>query len=378
MPAAKKTETVKRKTTPKNKKEKVVTETKKIQPRSAGSTFKTMFVKLKFRTQDFLARRPHRSFRRTRRRDYVRPLKMPGYFSFTYYVLKTLGSQKKLFIGIVIIYGILSALFVGLASQQTYLQLSSSLETDNKELLSGSLDGLTKAGLLLAASVTGGLNSAQATNMGIQQIVLTILALLFTWLTTVWLLRAILAGQKPRLRDGVYSSGSPIIPTFLVSLMTVLQLLPVAVVVIALAAALNTGLLEGGVESMVFWAFALLLIALSLYWMTSTFMALVVVTLPGMYPVKALRIAGDLVIGRRIRILLRLLWGVIFVGSVWMVVMIPIILLDGWIKTVVPAISWMPIVPLSLLVMSSLSVVWMASYVYLLYRKVVDDDAAPA
>jgi hypothetical protein len=58
--------------------------------------------------------------------------------------------------------------------------------------------------------------------------------------------------------------------------------------------------------------------------------------------------------------------------------MVPIILLDTWIKGMLPAIEWLPVVPVALLVMSTLTVVWVASYVYILYRKVVDDDAAPA
>jgi hypothetical protein len=45
------------------------------------------------------------------------------------------------------------------------------------------------------------------------------------WLTTVWLLRNILAGHKIKLRDGIYGSGSPILPTFLVSLILIVDLM---------------------------------------------------------------------------------------------------------------------------------------------------------
>ena len=69
---------------------------------------------------------------------------------------------------------------------------------------------------------------------------------------------------------------------------------------------------------------------------------------------------------------------ILSVVVIWLVIMIPIILFDGWIKSLFSEVAWLPIVPISLLVMSSFSVVWTASYVYLLYRKVVDDDAAPA
>jgi hypothetical protein len=201
---------------------------------------------------------------------------------------------------------------------------------------------------------------------------------LFTWLTTVWILRALLAGRKPKFRDGLYNAGTPIVPMFLVALVLVVQLLPVALAVIGFGAGIATDILSGGVEVMIFWALAALLATLSLYWMTSTFIALVVVTLPGMYPMQALKTAGDLVVGRRMRILFRILWLLGGLALFWAVIMIPLILLDTWIKSVFPAIQWLPVVPVALLIMSTFSVVWTASYVYLLYRKVVDDDTAPA
>jgi hypothetical protein len=58
--------------------------------------------------------------------------------------------------------------------------------------------------------------------------------------------------------------------------------------------------------------------------------------------------------------------------------MVPVILFDAWLKGVLPALEWLPLVPVALLALSSLTVIWAASYVYLLYRKVVDDDAKPA
>jgi len=375
MPAVKKPESSKRSTVPKNKKK--LSTTDKVQKPSFIARLKLVLRAVKVRMQDFLQRRPHRSFRRTRRRDYVRSLKLPGYTAFTHYVAKTLWANKRLFFGVVIIYAALSAVFVGLASQQTYAQLNDTLDETGGDFVAGEWGTLGRAGLLLVAGATGRLNSIQAPE-DVGQVTVTIFVFLVTWLTTVWLLRAILAGRKPRLRDGVYSSGSPIVSTFLVSLMLIIQALPAAIAVIGVVVASSSGFMEGGVEAMVFWVAALLLGALSAYWMTSTFIALVVVTLPGMYPVKALKTAGDLVIGRRVRILLRLLWAVIATALTWIVVMIPIILFDMWFKDVAPAIAWLPIVPIAFMVISSLTVVWLASYIYLLYRKVVDDDAAPA
>lgn len=332
------------------------------------------FEQLKWRSQNLLQRRPHRSFKRSQRRDYTRSLKLPGYWAFTNHVRTVLWQQKKLFILLVLLYGTLSVVLVGIASQDTYTQLGDTLREISGEVFTGNMGEIAKASLLLVSGVTGAASQELTTP---QQIYAAII-FLFTWLTTVWLLRAILSGHKPRLRDGLYNAGAPILPTFLVGLLLLVQLIPVALAAIGFQAASSTGVLDGGIEAMLFWTCASLLASLSLYWMTSTFIALVVITLPGMYPMQAIKTAGDLVIGRRIRILLRLLWLFFTLAVSWLMIMLPIVLFDTWLKGIQPAIKWLPIVPVALLIMSTLTLMWSASYVYLLYRKVVDDDAAPA
>jgi hypothetical protein len=358
-------------------------ETKKTTtPKKEGVSPQRAFVrhmslpvdKLKKRVSSFLVRRPHRSFRRTRRRDYERSLELPGYWSFTNQVRSLLWERKKTFLWVAIIYGVMSALLVGIASQDSYTALGDTLRDTSGNIFEGNWGEIGKAGLLFASTITG---NAGATPTEAQQIYAGIIALLI-WLTTVWLLRAFKAGQAPRIRDGLYNAGAPIVPTTAIALVLILQLVPAALAVIAFSAALSTGFLQGGVESMLFSVVAALLMILSIYWVTSTIIALVVVTLPGMYPMQALKTAGDLVIGRRLRILLRWVWLIAVVIVTWVLVMIPIIIFDSWLKSILPIIQWLPLVPVSLLVMSSLSVVFVASYVYLLYRRIVEDDAAPA
>ncbi len=338
------------------------------------NVMKRPFVAIYVRNKAFLARRPHRSFRLTRRRDYVRSLQLPGYWAFTHYVRKTLLEQKKTFLLLALAYAIITALMIGIASQDTYSTITDTLRDTGTEIFEGNVGEVGKAGILFLTAVTGGISQSLTE---VQQVYAILIALM-TWLTTVWLLRNILAGHKVKVRDGLYSAGSPLLSTFIVAIVLVIQLLPLAFALIGYAAALGSGLLNGGVSSMLFWCAAVLLAALSLYWITSTFIALVVVTLPGMYPFMALKTAGDLVVGRRIRILLRILWMMLGIIVTWAIVMIPIILFDTWLKGVWADISWLPIIPVALLIMSSLTVVWAASYIYLLYRRIVADDAAPA
>jgi hypothetical protein len=326
------------------------------------------------RREDFLSRRPHRSFRLTRRRDYRRSLVLPGFFSFTKEVNRTVWRHKRIFIWLGIVYAVLTVGLVGLASQDTYTTLTDTLNETGASVFDGNWGQIGEASLLFLSVVTVGLN---ATPSEAQQIYAALLVLM-VWLTTIWLLRNLLAGHKVRMRDGLYSAGAPLVSSFLIALVMLVQLLPVALAIIGYSAASVSGLLTNGIEAMLFWVAAAGLGALSLYWLTSSFFALIIATLPGMYPMKALRTAGDMMVGRRLRILYRLLWMFLCIAVTWLLVMLPIVLIDTWLKNLWPAIQWLPIIPVVLLLLSTFTLIWACSYVYLLYRKVVDDDSAPA
>lgn len=343
-----------------------------MKSKSIVVAIKKPFIAIRKRATTYSKYNPHRSFKRTLPRDDSRSLKLPGYFGFSIYVWRTLWANRKLFISLALVYSIITLLMVGMASQDTYSTLKDTLNSSGGDFLAGTWGEIGKAGLLFISALTG--RFAQ-TLSDVQQVYVALIALM-TWLTSIWLLRNILAGHRVRLKDGLYSSGSPILSTFLVALLLLVQLIPVALALIGYVAASSTGLLTGGVEAMLFWFAAGLLTVLSLYWMTSTFFALVVVTLPGMYPMQAIRTAGELVIGRRLRILLRLLWMAAGIFFAWADVFIPLILLDSWLKGIWPTISWIPTIPVAILIMSALSIVWASSYIYLLYRKVVADDVS--
>lgn len=328
-----------------------------------------LWQNIKQRRAAFLERRPHRSFRRTRRRDYARSLRLPGYFAFTFSVNKTLWKYKKIFLPLIAIYVIIYLILVGMQSQDAYGTITSTLKDTGGELFSGDWGALGQAGLLFFSVASAG--ASQATGEGQQ--IFSVLIVLLAWLTSVWLLRNLLAGHKVKLRDGLYSSGAPLLSTAIIAVIIAVQLLPVAIAAIGYSAAQASGLLAGGVEAMLFWAAAVLLALLSLYWVTSSLFAMVIITLPGVYPYSAIKSAGDLVLGRRTKILLRWLWMLLSAVIAWAIILIPIILLDMWLKSIWPAIQWLPIVPFCVVVMSAATTIWVSGYVYLLYRKVIDN-----
>lgn len=337
-------------------------------------TFGSRFSNLKHTARDFLSRRPHRSFKKTSRRDYVRSLVLPGYISFTKEVVSILRKNARTFVLLIVVFSLLSSVLVGLTSQDTFRQLSVTLNDTSQDIYNGPVGEVSKAGLLLITSINGTL-STESTD--IQQ-VYGIFLFLLIWLTTVWLLRAIFSGKQPKLRQGIYSAGAPIVSTFLILLVMLLQVIPAALAVIAYSAALTTDFLSNPLISIVFFFVALLMVLLSVYLLVSSFFAMIVITLPGMYPWKALRTAGDMVTGRRLRILLRVVWLVVIVMVAWVVVMIPLILLTNWLQSAVTQIAWIPVIPILLVILSTATTVFAGTYVYVLYRKVLDDDAAPA
>lgn len=334
----------------------------------------SLVAKFRKRVDSFLGRRPHRSFRLTRRRDYKRSLALPGFWSLSASVVRALRQDKKIFIPLALIYAIISMLVVGIASQESFVTLQEGIAEAGREIYEGNWSALGTAAMLTVSTLAGRVSP----NVSEAQQIYAVLLGLLVWLTTVWILRQRMAGHAVRLRDGLYNAGSPIVATFMITIIMVLQLLPILVAAIGYVAAQNTGLLAGGVEAMLFWIVAGGLATLSLYWITTSVLAMVVVTLPGMYPMRALRIAGDMVVGRRLRILFRILWMLFLLALFWIIILIPVILIDIGVKNLVPGLQWLPVVPLIIAGLTTVSVIWISSYVYILYRRIVDDDADPA
>ncbi|MEK7621372.1 MAG: hypothetical protein AAB395_03380 [Patescibacteria group bacterium] len=337
---------------------------------SSKKILKNSIVKAKKRRSDFLKRRPHRSFRLTRRRDYARSWNLPGYWSFANEVRLLLWSNRWLFAKFIALYSIFSFLVIGLLSQDNIELLGKSVNQLGGNVVAGELSGLVQN----FAIFTGVFSGAFSQSLTESQQVYSGLLFLIGWLTAVWLLRQILAGHKKiKLRDGLYSSGSPLVSTFLILMVLMVQLLPFAIALVAYGAAESVDIFSDVLFTTMFWIVELLLVVVSVYWITSTAVALVVVTLPGMYPLKSLKASSDLVIGRRLRILYRLAWLLVSVLVLWAIVLLPVILINQ-----IDLLSDVPIVPIVVLLLNSATLLWTSSYIYLLYRKLVSDDTKPA
>ena len=273
----------------------------------------------------------------------------------------------------IVIYAFIMVALGAITSQDTYASIDALLRSSSDDIFGKGIGQIGQAGVIALSAF-----ASSAGNLAPDQHVYLVLSLIFAWLATVWLLREILLGRKPRLRDGLYNSGAPVLATIGVIIVLIIQLLPIGVVALAYAALSSLGILDGGFGGMIFWLTVAVIVTLVLYWITSTIIALVVVTLPGMYPLRAIKLSGDLVVGRRLRVMLRLLWGLVLAVLTWAAVLILAILIDNWIGLFWPAINSIPIVPYIGALVTAYGVVWYAAYAYLFYRKIVDDHAKPA
>lgn len=312
------------------------------------------------------ARRAHKSLVLTRRRDIPRPAPLPGYISFTLSVMRAIREYWRPFMTLLVLYVVVALVLVGLTQQDQLRNVTDSIEEINQQLDGNVLDTATKVTTLIGATLTGTVNASLS---DIQQFYMALVYTLM-WLVIVWLLRHLLAGNAIRLRDALYNAGAPLVSTICIILMMLLQVLPGAVGAFIFSLSLQSSVIPAGAAAMAFGILAILLIVLSMYWLTSSFFALLIVTIPGTYPMSAIRGASELVLGRRMALLLRLLWLVALLVIVWTVLLVPAFLIDLWMK-----VSWLPLVTIMIHVATACSFIVGVSYIYLLYRRMVDEPA---
>ena len=353
---------------------KAKTKKKKQSKQKKTNIFKRLFEKLKaWIVSKKVPNRIklHKSFRRSYREDYVRELEVPGLLAHAAHTLKIIFKNWKLFIPLILIMTFANILLVGLMSEATYVQFQGALENTNKDLANGKLGTFAKAGLLLISTVSsGGLSSSLSES----QQVFAVIIFLLIWLITIYLLRHILAGHKIKLRDGFYNALTPLISTFVIFAIALIQAVPILLVVITYSAAVSTDFLSTPFYALIYFIFASLMLILSGYLLSSTLIALVAATAPGLYPLAALRTASDLMASRRIKFIIRLLFLIFVIAVLWVIVMMPIIMLDLWLKSKISWIEGWPVIPFCLMLMSCFTFVYVSAYLYLFYRRMLSYD----
>lgn len=342
------------------------------QPESRRS-FRTSFEKSRAKAWARKANRiqPHKSFHRSYREDYVRDLKVSGLIHHAASTFRMIFSHWRTFLPLLLLVVIIDILFVGLMSEETYVDYQNTLDDTSINIAGQEIGNFAKAALLLISTVTSGGLTADASDASQ---IFTVITFLIMWLVTIYLIRHYLVGHKPKLRDALYNAGAPIVSTFCVFFVIFLQLIPIFVVVITYSAAIQTDFLSTPFYALIYFIFAALMVILSAYLLSSSVVALIAVTAPGLYPLAALRTASNLMQGRRIRFLIRLIYLIFLIILMWIIVMLPIILLDLALKSAIDWLAAWPVVPFFLALMTSFTFIYSAAYLYLYYRRMLDYD----
>lgn len=273
--------------------------------------------------------------------------KLPAAYKLLGRACKLLVQHWKLFGGVLLVYAVLNLLLVGVASAGSLEQSKSTLQQAAHGGLNNVLVGFT-----LFTSLIGS-NSGNANAGAYQTMLLLLVSVAF-----IWTLRQTYADQVVRIRDAFYSGMYPIVPFILVLLVIGLQLVPFAIGSV-LYGALIGGITAGVFEQIIALAIFLALAAWSLHMLSASILALYVVTLPDMAPMKALKSASRLVRFRRWIVLRKLLFLPLALLVIAAVIVIPFALFVTSLAT------------LAFFVVSVAAIGVLHSYLYVLYRELL-------
>ncbi len=290
----------------------------------------------------------HKSFRLSKKIP-TKPLSSP--WAITKKASRILLGNKKLFAMIIVSLALLN--FVVVQSFGNPINLASVKE--NVETLLGSSATKANTSWILFGSLVGSGSSQAGEVAGVYQ---TILMIIFS-LAIIWALRQLLSGEKTSFRDAFYKSTYPLIPFCLVLVVIGLQMLPATVGSLIYSTVLANDLVANNIERTLWIMLYLVLVLLSAYMILSSIFALYISTLPDMTPLKALRSARSLVLGRRLKVAIRFLFLLIVTSVVSLLILLPTVFFAPSIAEYV------------FYVFASAILVVIHSYTYILYRELL-------
>lgn len=253
--------------------------------------------------------------------------------------------------GIALVYGLLVILLAqGLAATTDVV----SVKQQMSQAFTGSLASLASSFSVFMVLI-GSSGGASNQSAGAYQFFLGLIASL----AIIWALRQLYSDTQIRVRDAYYKGMAPLVPFVLVLLVVGLQLLPMLIGSSIYSTVVGNGIAVTAVEKL-FWLILFLgLSAVSLYFVSSSLIALYIATLQDMTPLKALRSAKQLVKNRRWIVVRKLLF-------------LPVALLLAAGTIMLPVIALIPIIaPWLFFALTILALVTTHTYIYTLYRELI-------
>jgi len=272
--------------------------------------------------------------------------KVPNVLVLTKRTAEQLWQYKLPLAGIALVYGILNIIFV--TGMGGGLDVAA-IRNEYTGRLVGSLAAYTQ--------LIGDSTASSTSSSSVYQIVL----FLIVSLALIWALRQLRNGEKIRIRDAFYQGMYPLIPFVLVVIVLCLQLLPLVAGSAVYQIVISAGIAVSFQEVVGWGIGAVALMLLSIYFIAASIIALYIVTLPDMTPMRALRSAREVVKGRRWLVVRKALFLPIALFVVGGVLVLPIILL------VPVAAQWL------VLLMGPVALTIIHTYMYNLYRELIGD-----
>lgn len=308
--------------------------------------------RLRLSPRRFTPRSFRSPFKRRKAEKVIARTKVAGSFTIFGRGLMTLRSHWEIFGGIFLIYAFINTLLaltglLGVDLAQTKADLG---------LTNGGQGGSqVGTGLALVESlISSGAGTATGTGGAYQSFLFII-----TSLAMIWALRQVSAGSVIRVRDALYNSSYPLVQVLFVLLMLTLNLLPAALGAFLLDSLLVSGIIIVGWQKVLLGTVIFLLISWTVYKIIASIIAIYIVTLPDMAPIKAIRSAKEIVRYRRGSVLLKLIFLPFVLFTISAIILVPLSLFIPAAATVIFFLLGMLALPVS------------HAYLYTLYRELI-------
>lgn len=298
-----------------------------------------------------IRRRPqYKSFRLHKKVKHHDP-KLPSWWKITKKAFRLLAVNKKNIFKFFLIYGALYLVFVrGFSSPINVEDIKSSFSEIATEEISSLAANFTAFSLLLQSTT-----KASGDIAGLYQMFFLIVSAL----ALIWLFRQQQAGNKVTIKDAFYRGMYPIIPFILITIVITLQTLPASIGNFLFRTVIDSGLAINTLEQSVWLLLFLGLLLLSAYMISSSLIALLVVTLPEMTPRIALKKAKELVEFRRISVLRKVVALFLCLATIFISVVFPAIFMSGLLAQ------------LLFYTLTILAIPFATAYLFVLYRELL-------
>lgn len=240
-------------------------------------------------------KKKYRSFR-LQKRIKPDPRYVPSSKELFVQSLSLIRKNFRLFFGIALIHGALYALLV----KTTATVDIGSLQNSVKEVFGSSANSVSGTAALIG-TVLGSPRKVEGGGFAVTFLVIT------TSLVYIWAIRERINNVTIRVRDAVFNGLGPLASTFVILLFMGLQLIPFGIATFFYTSARSNSLFASGFEDLFFFMITFLSGLASFYFLTSSIIALYASALPGVYPLRALKAAKELVAFRRLSVFRRLM-----------------------------------------------------------------------